>query len=180
MLLKNTSFRLDLCFDWNQYKYSCYIKGLIFKEVQIEIVKLEDKYIDDLVLMLLSIWPDSNFEDEKEACIEVIENPNEAYFLAISGHNSIGFVYLNLRYDHVEGANSSPVAYVEGIFVKNEYQKKGTGSMLLDKAEEWALSKGCTQLGSDVEIDNLESLTFHQRMGFKVENKIICLMKNLL
>ncbi|HRW35313.1 MAG TPA: hypothetical protein P5107_09690 [Thermotogota bacterium] len=52
--------------------------------------------------------------------------------------------------------------------------------MALNKAgEQWALSKGCTQFASDIEVGNDISFQFHLKAGFKVANTIICLIKDL-
>lgn len=39
--------------------------------------------------------------------------------------------------------------------------------------------KGCTEFASDCELDNLDSLHFHQAMGFAEANRIICFTKPL-
>ncbi len=55
-----------------------------------------------------------------------------------------------------------------------ELQKK-----LIIKGEEWAKSKGCTQIGSDIEMDNDISYKFHQKVGFNEANRIICFIKDI-
>ena len=46
-------------------------------------------------------------------------------FLAISEEHIVGFAQCGLRFDYVEGTDSSPVGYLEGIFVLEEYKKRG-------------------------------------------------------
>ena len=36
---------------------------------------------------------------------------------------AVGFAQCGLRRDYVEGTDSSPVGYLEGIFIKEEYRK---------------------------------------------------------
>lgn len=48
-----------------------------------------------------------------------------------------GFAQCQLRHDYVEGTDSSPVGYLEGIFVKQEHRKQGYAKELLAKCEEW-------------------------------------------
>ena len=91
----------------------------------------------------------------------------------------IGFINLSIRIDYVEGSNSSPVAYVEGIYVKPEYRNKGIAKSLIANGEEWARFKGCTQMGSDIEMDNDISYKFHQKIGFDEANRIICFIKDI-
>jgi aminoglycoside 6'-N-acetyltransferase I len=46
------------------------------------------------------------------------------YFLAISEEHIVGFAQCGLRFDYVEGTDSSLVGYLEGIFVLEEYKKE--------------------------------------------------------
>lgn len=41
------------------------------------------------------------------------------------------FAQCGLRHDYVEGRGSSPVGYLEGIFVEKEYRKQGCAKELL-------------------------------------------------
>lgn len=79
----------------------------------------------------------------------------------------------------MEGTDSSPVGYLEGIFVKQEYRKQGYAKELLKMCEAWAKEKGCTEFASDCELDNDTSLRFHMSMGFTEANRIICFTKQL-
>ena len=82
-----------------------------------------------------------------------------------------------LRY--VEGTDSSPVGYLEGIYVVDGFRKNGIARGLLTACENWAKSKGCTEFASDCESDNLQSLQFHLNVGFREANRIICFTKKL-
>jgi len=90
-----------------------------------------------------------------------------------------GFAQCQLRTDYVEGTDSSPVGYLEGIFVENEYRKLGYAKELLSECEKWAKEKGCTEFASDCELVNEESLHFHLSMGFEEANRIICFRKGI-
>jgi aminoglycoside 6'-N-acetyltransferase I len=79
----------------------------------------------------------------------------------------------------VEGTESSPVGYLEGVFVKEEYRKRGYAKELLCACEMWAKDMGCTEFASDCELDNTGSLKFHIAMGFVEANRIICFKKNI-
>jgi len=79
----------------------------------------------------------------------------------------------------VEGTDSSPVGYLEGIFVEEEFRKKGYAKELLASCERWAKEMGCTEFASDCELENTGSLAFHLRMGFMEANRVICFTKKL-
>ena len=110
---------------------------------------------------------------------EILSNDENAIFLLSIENDTIGFAQCQLRHDYVEGTDSSPVGYLEGIFVKQEYRKQGYAKELLKMCESWAKEKGCTEFASDCELDNDTSLRFHMSMGFTEANRIICFTKQL-
>ena len=91
----------------------------------------------------------------------------------------MGFAQCQLRHDYVEGTDSSPVGYLEGIYVASAYRHRGIAGVLLNACEVWAREKGCTEFASDCELNNLESLAFHKKLGFTEANRIICFTKKL-
>lgn len=102
-----------------------------------------------------------------------------AVLLAMENEQPIGFAQCSLRHDYVEGTSSSPVGYLEGIFVLPEYRRRGTAHKLLEACQEWAKLQGCRQFASDCTLDNDDSLHFHLACGFAEANRIICFVKQL-
>ena len=101
------------------------------------------------------------------------------FFLAYEADKPVGFAQCQLRHDYVEGTETSPVAYLEGIYVKETFRELGFASQLMKSCEDWARAEGCVEFASDCEIDNTESLAFHLKLGFKEANRIICFSKYL-
>ena len=91
----------------------------------------------------------------------------------------IGFAQCQLRFDYVEGTRSSPVGYLEGVFVDAPYRAQGYGKQLVAACEMWAKEKGCSEFASDCELSNQQSLAFHLHSGFTEANRIICFTKML-
>lgn len=114
-----------------------------------------------------------------EELAALIAGGDGAVFLAVEGGTPVGFAQCQLRRDYVEGTESSPVGYLEGIYVRNEYRRQGLASALLGRCEDWARQRGCTEFASDCELENLGSLGFHLKMGFAEANRIICFTKKL-
>ena len=102
-----------------------------------------------------------------------------ACFLAFDGENAIGFAQCQLRHDYVEGCETSPVGFLEGIFVAEGYRLTGTGRALLSACEGWARSCGCTEFASDCELDNNVSLAWHLKNGFDEMGRTIWFAKKL-
>ena len=102
-----------------------------------------------------------------------------AAFLAFEKETAVGFAQCGLRRDYVEGTDSSPVGYLEGIYVAEDCRNKGVAKALLSACEDWAREQGCTEFASDCELDNTASLRFHLNVGFQESNRIICFTKKL-
>ena len=63
--------------------------------------------------------------------------------------------------------------------MKGPFRRRGVAGQLLRACEAWAEQMGCTEFASDCELNNMDSLSFHLRMGFEEANRIICLTKKL-
>lgn len=125
------------------------------------------------------LWPHHTANEMLSEYGMGIANPNAAFFLAYAEETPIGFAQCQLRHDYVEGTDSSPVGYLEGIYVADGYRKQGVARELLSACESWAKAKGCTEFASDCELDNTQSLRFHLNVGFEEVNRIICFTKKL-
>jgi len=95
-------------------------------------------------------------------------------FLYHANNEYEAFLSLSLRHDYVEGTKSSPVGYIEGIYVSPNFRNKGIAQELINFAKKWARDNNCSQLASDCELGNLASEAFHKSIGFKEANRIIC------
>ena len=84
-----------------------------------------------------------------------------------------------MRHDYVEGCDTSPVGYLEGVNVKETCRNKGVAMRLVEECENWAREKGCREFASDCELSNTASLNFHLQLGFREQNRIICFKKDL-
>ena len=132
-----------------------------------------------LAEMAVQMW-DSHTIDELEAeFIETLNDKHAAFFLKYANNLPVGFAQCGLRTDYVEGTESSPVGYLEGIFVKEDFRNNGYAKEMLSACEAWAKSMGCTEFASDCELDNEESISFHKSLGFEETNRVVCFRKDL-
>ena len=132
-----------------------------------------------VALLARQLWPHHTAEELEAEFTPLLQSTNAAVFLAFEGSLPVGFAQCQLRHDYVEGTSSSPVGYLEGIFVTPASQKQGIAHTLLTACENWAREKGCTEFASDCELTNEDSLRFHLSMGFAEANRIICFTKKL-
>lgn len=129
--------------------------------------------------LAIQMWEDNTEDGLAEDFKDLISNAEAVVFLAKWEEKAVGFAQCQLRHDYVEGTDSSPVGYLEGIFVQEEYRGRGIAKQLLKACEEWASEQGSTEFASDCELTNSESLKFHISMGFEEANRIICFKKKL-
>ena len=141
--------------------------------------KAESKDLCILSELACQLWPDHTVEGMCAEYADMIAKPDAAFFLAYADETAVGFAQCQLRYDYVEGTDSSPVGYLEGIYVAVEYRQQGVARELLSACEGWAKEKGCTEFASDCELENTQSLQFHLNVGFEEVNRIICFTKKL-
>lgn len=125
------------------------------------------------------LWSHSNISQLYKEFNELINNSKNAIFIYLIDEQPIGFAQCSLRYDYVEGCEYTPVGYLEGIFIEEKYRNKGYAKELVNACFQFALENDAHEFASDCEINNLESLQFHLKMGFDEVNQIRCFYKKL-
>lgn len=135
--------------------------------------------LDVLANLAVQMWDENSVSELIAEFSEMISKGKSQFFLKYENDIPIGFAQCQLRYDYVEGTKTSPVGYLEGIYIKDGYRRKGYAKELLTECESWARSNGCQEFASDCEIDNTASLHFHKAMNFTEANRIICFTKTL-
>ena len=118
--------------------------------------------------LCVALWPDGHTTDSfiRERCDGGLANE----FLFILNNEPVAFISLSIRHDYVEGTDSSPVGYIEGIYVKPEHRKHGIARQLVEFGKRWSAEKGCSEYASDCLIENEDSRKFHNKVGFKEAN----------
>lgn len=129
--------------------------------------------------LAIQMWADHDLEDLTQEFRELVKNEDAVCLIKYVDDLPVAFTQCQLRRDYVEGTESSPVGYLEGVFVSEGYRKKGYAAELLSECEKWVKEKGCTEFASDCELNNADSLNFHLAMGFEEANRIICFRKDL-
>lgn len=127
-----------------------------------------------------SLWPGT--PDDHRAEVAAFLNhpsPRDVCFLAVSADGApIGFAEARLR-EYAEGCTSSPVGYLEGIWVEPDFRRSGVGDALVAAVEGWARSRGCTEMASDRALDNEASGRFHEAAGFEEVERAVLYRKRL-
>ena len=135
--------------------------------------------LEILANLAVQLWDENSVSGLIAEFSKMISNGKSQFFLKYENDIPIGFAQVQLRYDYVEGTKTSPVGYLEGIFIKEGYRNKGYAKELLVECEAWARCNGCREFASDCEITNIDSFRFHNAMNFTEANRIICFTKTL-
>lgn len=143
------------------------------------IVRAGQEQAAAVVRLALMLWPDNSETELKAELAPLLESADAAFFLAQEQGEWVGFAQCQLRHDYVEGTSTSPVGYLEGIYVAGSYRRQGIAAALLKECQLWAKGQGCREFASDCELGNDESLWFHESVGFREANRIICFTKRI-
>ena len=135
--------------------------------------------LEILANLAILMWDSHSVRELIADFSEIISKGKSQFFLKYKNDIPIGFAQCSLRYDYVEGTETTPVGYLEGIFIKDGYRNMGYAKELLLACEAWAKYNGCQEFASDCEIDNIDSFHFHKAMNFTEANRIICFTKAL-
>jgi aminoglycoside 6'-N-acetyltransferase I len=102
-----------------------------------------------------------------------------AAFVAIMDGELVGFAEASLRYDYVNGCETSPVAFLEGIYVDPAHRRQGVAKALSASVEKWGKSKGCVEFASDTSLDNIASQHLHEALGFEETQRVVFYRKRI-
>lgn len=103
----------------------------VFKNRYIEINTMEliieanEQHLDDFVKMGLDLWPEEPVDDLKKLFLGLIHSDKNKVLLYSIDEKIVAFIYLSVRNDYVEGSESCPAGYVEGIYVTLSLEIRG-------------------------------------------------------
>ena len=135
--------------------------------------------IETIASLAAVLWNTHFIDELSREFSDIISKGDAQFFLKYENNIPVGFAQCQLRRDYVEGTETSPVGYLEGIFVKEGCRNKGYARELVSACEAWAKDNNCKEFASDCEIDNIESFQFHIAVGFTEANRIICFTKKI-
>jgi aminoglycoside 6'-N-acetyltransferase I len=132
--------------------------------------------------MRLELWPDGSLVEHQQDIDRYFagdrREPAEVLLAFAAGTEAVGFVELSIR-NIVDGCCTDRVAYLEGWYVVPKSSRKGIGRALFQAAGQWAARQGCTEFGSDCDIDNDVSHAAHLRLGFEETGRVRTFRKSL-
>ena len=100
-------------------------------------------------------------------------------FVALVDDRVIGFAEAAVRHDYVNGCDTSPVLFLEGLFVDPGHRRQGVAGVLVAAVADWGRAQGCSEFASDAEIDNLDSHAMHRALGFVETERVVYFRREL-
>ncbi|KER04315.1 GNAT family N-acetyltransferase [Photorhabdus temperata subsp. temperata] len=159
----------------NKYQQSSYIQS---ENDLYRIVVSSNPNFNDWLYLRSALWPVTSEEKHRDEMNSILDSDNKVAFLIQSDTDDFyGFAEASLRFEYVNGCSSSPVAYLEGIYISPELRRKGLATRLINQIKSWANDHGCTEIVSDAAINNEESQALHLSLGFVETERMVFFRK---
>ncbi|HYG64579.1 MAG TPA: aminoglycoside 6'-N-acetyltransferase [Thermoanaerobaculia bacterium] len=129
----------------------------------------------------MALWPEGTPEQHREEMASFLEQPGRYVQVVAYGpdREPLGFVEASVRTDYVNGTESSPVAFLEGMYVVPEARGQGVAREMVGAVEAWGWEMGCSELASDAYLDNELSHAVHRALGFEETERVVYFRKEL-
>jgi aminoglycoside 6'-N-acetyltransferase I len=146
----------------------------------ISIERCEGTAPEGLVDLLQLLWPWTEQEHRAEAERMLSDPERFAIFVARADSGAlVGFAEASIRRDFVNGCETSPVLFLEGIYVGVSHRRRGIARRLSEAAASWGRLRGCSEFASDAFIENIDSYNVHRALGFAETERVVYFRKLL-
>jgi aminoglycoside 6'-N-acetyltransferase I len=131
--------------------------------------------------MRVALWSDATADEHRGYMAICLAQPERFLQLMMYDEHRrpIGFIEGSIRSDYVNGTETSPVGFVEGVYVTPAMRRQGVARRLYAAIGDWAKARGCRELASDALLDNESSQRAHQALGFQETERVVYFTKKL-
>jgi aminoglycoside 6'-N-acetyltransferase I len=142
------------------------------------IIEIQENNLKAWVELRHELWPMHTVDELMKESRESLADECQRSWFYMENDVPIGFIDLSLK-EKAIGCSSTKIGYIEGWYVKPEFQRKGIGQSLYIAAESFAKSQGCQEMASDTTQDYPNSTDAHRKAGFKIARKAIHFYKEI-
>ncbi|ENW94573.1 AAC(6')-Ighjkrstuvwx family aminoglycoside N-acetyltransferase [Acinetobacter sp. NIPH 298] len=132
----------------------------------------------DWLKLRIKLWNDLE-ESHLQEMHQLLAEKHALQLLAYSDDHAVAMLEASIRYEYVNGTETSPVAFLEGIYVLPEYRRLGVATLLVRQVEAWAKQFSCTEFASDAALDNVISHAMHRALGFQETESVVYFSKKI-
>jgi aminoglycoside 6'-N-acetyltransferase I len=129
--------------------------------------------------MRCSLWPETPAAEHLCDMADTLARGHRVLLAQDEAGTAVGFVEASIRNDYVNGTETSPVAFIEGLYVEPGQRRRGVARALIAEIAAWGRAQGCSELASDSPIGNVEAHAFHRALGFAEAERVVCFCKPL-
>jgi aminoglycoside 6'-N-acetyltransferase I len=127
-----------------------------------------------------ALWPEMSEAENIQETKALGEGEKAFVRLARDGQGRVaGFVEATLRTDYVNGCETSPVVFLEGIYVHPWARRQGAARRLVEVVQQWARRMNCSEMASDALLENTDSHAMHRGLGFEETERVVYFRKLL-
>src|SRR5262245_47013345 len=116
------------------------------------IARCEVTDIEDWARLRRALWPSLSHEAHAAEAKQQLTSGADTIALIVrdASGGALAFAEASLRRDYVNGCDTTPVGFLEGIYVLPEVRRRGIARELCAALEDWAASRSCSEFASDV------------------------------
>lgn len=129
--------------------------------------------------MRCALWPETPAREHQLDMADALSRGHRVLLAQDKSGMAIGFIEASLRNDYVNGTETSPVAFIEGLYVEPSHRRRGVARALVAEIVAWGSAFGCSELASDSAIGNIDAHALHRALGFVETERVVCFCKPL-
>ena len=145
----------------------------------IRIRKLRPSDIPAYTISRRQLWPKGGIKEFRRELEGQLKTRKFFSWLALATDGRIvGFLEASLR-PFANGCRSSPILFLEGVWVDPNFRRKNIGNLLMETLEAFARERGLQEIGSDCLLSNRLSAKIHKKWEFEETMRVIYFRKNI-
>lgn len=127
------------------------------------------KYLDNLLTEL--IQDERKYDNSIDENFVVtnfyqnyIEDNTKFLYLAEDNNKIVGYIY---GYFNKDNTINNKVAYLDALFIKENYRKQGITNKLIEEFKKWAIDNNCTSMEVNVCSNNIKAKNLYIKHNFQ-------------
>jgi aminoglycoside 6'-N-acetyltransferase I len=125
------------------------------------------------------LWPEESKSGHLSAMVDALARGHHVRLAVTAAGDAVAFVEAAVRRDYVNGTATSPVAFLEGIYVAPAWRRRGIARALVNEVIAWAQAQELSELASDALCENDAAHAVHRSLGFKETERVVYFLRSL-